>query len=66
MSTFADKDYDESIFDEMRSVAKNDWEHKFIDDMDDKHQEYGGRTYVSERQCEIIDGLLRRYALLNQ
>lgn len=39
---------------EAENNTENDWEAKFIDDMQDRYKKYGDKTFVSENQWSVL------------
>ena len=41
------------------SNAGNEWEMTFVDDIRERYEKYGGDTFVSEKQVEILNKIAR-------
>ena len=50
-----DEDEFQSLLDDAEANASNDFESKFVSDMQDRWEQYGKRMYLSDNQKEILE-----------
>ncbi len=50
-----DEDEFQSLLDDAEANASNDFECKFVSDMQDRWEQYGKRMYLSDKQKEILE-----------
>ena len=56
---YSDMSEFEDLLEDADSNAGNEWEMTFVDDINKRFEQYGGDTFVSEKQIEILNRIAR-------
>lgn len=50
-----------AVLRDLQSEDLTEWEQGFVDDMTERYEKYGAKTFISEKQEEVLNKMREKY-----